>query len=90
MSCDGTNCDHVMEQLWALLDQELDPAEVVVLREHLDACQRCYPEYDFHRAYREFIAATCRHAAPPALRRRIFMSLLAEDEQTQSRGDAER
>lgn len=80
MSCEGINCDHAMEQLWALIDRELDAADATRLREHLDTCQRCYPEYDFHRAYREFIASHCRHEAPPELRRRIFMSLLAEEE----------
>jgi anti-sigma factor (TIGR02949 family) len=80
MSCEGMNCDHAMEQLWALIDQELDLTDAAALREHLDACQRCYPEYDFQRAYRAFIASRCRHAAPPDLRRRVFMSLLAEEE----------
>lgn len=80
MSCEDMNCETALEQLWALIDRELDVEDAAKLREHLDACQRCHPEYDFHRAYREFIASRCRHEAPPGLRRRIFMSLLAEEE----------
>jgi anti-sigma factor (TIGR02949 family) len=80
MSCDGINCERAMEQLWGLIDRELAEADARQVREHLDVCQRCYPEYDFHRAYRDFIASRARHAAaPPALRRRIFMALLEEE-----------
>lgn len=81
MSCDGVNCSDALEQLWALLDRELDEAAAARVREHLDRCQTCYPQYDFHRAYREFVTARCRHDAPAGLRRRIFMALLREEEQ---------
>ena len=80
---EGINCRDTMERLWALIDAELDAPAATRVREHLDACQHCYPQYDFHRAYREFVAARCRHGAPPELRRRIFMSLLDEENREQ-------
>ncbi|MEX1184142.1 MAG: mycothiol system anti-sigma-R factor [Gemmatimonadota bacterium] len=79
MTSEGINCRATMDRLWALLDSELDAPTAAQVREHLDACQHCYPQYDFHRAYRDFVAGRCRHEAPPEVRRRIFMSLLAEE-----------
>ncbi|HUF49760.1 MAG TPA: mycothiol system anti-sigma-R factor [Longimicrobiales bacterium] len=77
---DAITCRQAVEKLWEFLDQELDDAACEQVREHLDACRACFPHYEFQRAYREFMA-TCRAGcAPPGLRRRILMSLLAEEE----------
>jgi anti-sigma factor (TIGR02949 family) len=73
------SCRHALEQLWALIDCECDPETSSELQAHLATCQRCYPHYDFQRAFRSFIADRCRHDAPPDLRRRVFMALLAEE-----------
>jgi mycothiol system anti-sigma-R factor len=79
MNESNVSCRETMEQLWALLDRELDAGDTARLEAHLAACQHCYPEYDFQRAFRSFLAATCQHEAPPELRRRIFMALLEEE-----------
>jgi anti-sigma factor (TIGR02949 family) len=72
------SCSDALEQLWALIDQELESADADRIREHIDRCRHCYPHYDFDRAYRDLLALQCRQQAPPELRRRIFMRLLQD------------
>lgn len=76
---DSVSCTQTLDRLWELLDQECDAVASERLLTHLEACQRCYPHYDFQRAYRAFIAERCRHGAPAALRRKVFMALLEEE-----------
>jgi mycothiol system anti-sigma-R factor len=73
------SCRDAIEQLWAYIDQELDPGTSDQVRAHLERCQHCFPQYDFHRAFCEFLKAKCREEAPAELRRRIFMQLLKEE-----------
>jgi anti-sigma factor (TIGR02949 family) len=73
-------CDHVAEELWDYLDDEID--DPVIRRRidaHLEICARCFPEYDYRRS---FLALLDRHAEdpiPPGLRRSVFEGLLAID-----------
>lgn len=76
MSCNERDCHDAVEHLWELIDRELDEHAEQRVLDHINRCQACYPQYDFHRAYRTFIAQRCRQSAPPAVRRRIFESLL--------------
>ncbi|HEX6309351.1 MAG TPA: mycothiol system anti-sigma-R factor [Longimicrobiales bacterium] len=78
MSRREISCSDALDQLWALIDSEIGPVDAERVREHLERCSHCYPQYDFDRAYRELLALQCREQAPPALRRRIFMRLLEE------------
>lgn len=78
MSHEDLSCSEALEQLWALIDCELDEATSARVREHLERCRSCYPQYDFDRAYRELLRMQCREQAPPELRRKIFMRLLGE------------
>lgn len=79
MSCTERDCRETLDHLWELIDCELDAAAEQRLLDHIDRCQACYPQYDFHRAWRAFIAQRCRHGAPPELKRRIFQSLLESE-----------
>ncbi|HSJ09181.1 MAG TPA: zf-HC2 domain-containing protein [Longimicrobiales bacterium] len=79
MSCNERDCRDALDHLWELVDCELDDAAEARILAHIDRCQACYPQYDFHRAYRTFIAQRCRHSAPPEVRRRVFRSLLEMD-----------
>jgi mycothiol system anti-sigma-R factor len=72
------SCSDALEQLWALIDQELCTEDAARVQEHLERCARCYPQYDFQRAYRQLVASQCREKAPPELRRKVFMRLLEE------------
>jgi anti-sigma factor (TIGR02949 family) len=80
MSDRSATCHETMEQLWELIDRELHGGDAERIHAHLEACQHCFPRYDFQRAYRTFIASCCRHDAPPELRRRIFMAILEEEQ----------
>lgn len=73
-------CREVLTELWAYIDQECEPAQQDQLRQHLERCQHCFPQYDFQRIFREFLAAKCQQTAPPELRRKIFMQLLGEEQ----------
>lgn len=73
------SCREAIEQLWALIDDELDEARVPEVELHLQRCAACFPHYDFQRAFRDFLRSHNSEQLPPSLRRRVFMSLLAEE-----------
>jgi anti-sigma factor (TIGR02949 family) len=72
-------CSEVAKRLWAFIDGELDPTSEEEVREHLEMCQRCYPRYDFQRAY---FGLMQRVAEAPLdmgdVRSRVFEALLLE------------
>lgn len=72
------SCSEVMELLWSFVDGELEAGEAVAVRGHLELCGRCYPEYDWHRAYTRFMRNVSDRMVPPGLRRRVFQALLEE------------
>lgn len=73
-------CEHVAEGLWDYLDDEIDDPEIRRrIEAHLEICARCFPEYDYRRA---FLALLERHAEDPipqGLRRSVFQKLIAAD-----------
>jgi mycothiol system anti-sigma-R factor len=73
-------CEHVVEKLWDYLDDEIDdPVTQRRIEAHLEICARCFPEYDYRRA---FLALVERHAddpIPPGLRRSVFEKLVGVD-----------
>lgn len=79
MSQNMLSCREAIEQLWAYIDGELDEAGREKLRAHLDVCASCFPHYDFEQAFHEFLRRHGTDTMPPALRRRVFLSLLAEE-----------
>jgi anti-sigma factor (TIGR02949 family) len=76
------SCRDALAELWAFIDRELDQASAEEVRAHLDRCRSCFPQYDFQRAFRAFMATQARTTAPPELRRRIFLKLLSEEGRT--------
>lgn len=73
------SCQDAVEQLWAFIDGELEPAQQQQVHEHLEACRACYPHYDFQKAFCAFLRRCSREKVSPELRRRIFLRLLAEE-----------
>ena len=72
-------CDDVMRQLWDYLDVELTPDRMAAVAAHLSVCTRCYPQYDFERAFlRAVRAAQQDHRASATLRTRVQDTLRAE------------
>lgn len=72
-------CDEVIAQLWEYLDGELSAEREARVRAHLEACARCFPHYDFERAFLELLRRQGHEgSASLGLRQRVFASLLAE------------
>ncbi len=78
MRRDSIPCQQAMMRLWEFLDRELDPVSEDEVRSHLEVCRRCYPRYDFQRAYFGLMQRLANEPQPPELRSRIFQALLAE------------
>jgi anti-sigma factor (TIGR02949 family) len=73
------DCDAVMRQLWDYLDGELSPEREESIHAHLAVCQRCYPQYDFERAFLKALAASRReHSRPQDVKARVLAALQAE------------
>jgi anti-sigma factor (TIGR02949 family) len=77
-------CDHVIARLWEYLDGDLDELRSEQVRRHLDACARCFPEYDFRRAYLKFMRRCSTRRVPPELRRRIFEAILERERRAEA------
>jgi len=74
------SCEDALARLWDFLDGELPAADESTVKEHLEICNRCYPRYDFQRAYFEFLRRLReREEAPPAMRRRLFRAILERE-----------
>jgi anti-sigma factor (TIGR02949 family) len=75
---DSLSCEEVRDRLWDFIDGELVDHEAAAVQRHLEKCGRCYPEYDWNRAYAEFVRGAGQRMVPPGLRRRVFEALLEE------------
>lgn len=78
MKAEMIDCRSVMERLWAFLDGELEPPNEAEMREHLRMCKRCYPKYDFQRAYFRMMEKLAAEPTPPLVRRRVYEDLLTD------------
>ena len=75
-SCEKLDCAAALRQLWDYLDGELTPERLAQIRVHLDECRRCYPHYDFERAFLEALGEQREDCACPGeLKRRVMESL---------------
>jgi anti-sigma factor (TIGR02949 family) len=72
-------CEHVVAKLWEYLDGTLDELRSEQVREHLEVCEKCFPEYDFRRAYLRFMGRCATEQVRPELRQQIFEMLLEEE-----------
>lgn len=74
------SCDEVVQQLWDYLDHELTPERMAEIAAHLSMCNRCFPHYDFERAFLRAVreAVGKGQPAPPQLRERVITALRAE------------
>jgi len=72
-------CDHVIARLWEFLDGEVEGGSAERIGQHLDACARCFPEYDFRGAYLRFMRRCAEQQIPQELRSRVFRMILEEE-----------
>jgi anti-sigma factor (TIGR02949 family) len=73
------DCETVMRQLWDYLDGELTAERMAAIRAHLAVCARCYPQYEFERAFLAALDRAQRQPSDPrALSARVMSALQAE------------
>lgn len=73
-------CEHALELLWEFLDDELPAENETAVRRHLEVCSRCYPQYDFRRAYLAYLRRIREEQrAPSELRSRVFRAILEQE-----------
>lgn len=73
-------CHEALSRLMEFVDGELPASEEAAVKKHLDICDRCYPRYDFQRAYVEFTRQLPdRQQAPTSLKRRLFRRILEQE-----------
>lgn len=73
-------CEEAMARLWEFLDGELEDVEEEAVRKHLEVCNRCYPKYDFQRAYVEYMQRTSRRGEESTdVRHELFQKLLEQE-----------
>jgi mycothiol system anti-sigma-R factor len=76
MTADGhESCADFLDRIVYLLDNELDAAEVAVVKVHLDECAPCFERYDVQRTIKTIVARSCHEAAPDDLRQRVIVQL---------------
>jgi anti-sigma factor (TIGR02949 family) len=72
----AVDCAMALEQLWEYLDAELATEGMQAVRTHLALCAKCYPHYDFEKAFLEAIAACqCTTCAPHDVRCHVIEAL---------------
>lgn len=82
-------CDQVVAKLWEYIDGELTDLRAAEIQKHLEICARCFPQYDFQRAFLALLARHNRQPMPPELRHRVFERLLAENAEAGAGAEAE-
>jgi anti-sigma factor (TIGR02949 family) len=72
----GVDCTTVLQHLWDYLDAELGPDRMQSVRTHLALCSKCYPQYDFEKAFLDAIASCqCTTCAPHDVRCHVMEAL---------------
>jgi anti-sigma factor (TIGR02949 family) len=70
------DCTTAVRQLWDYLDDELDDARMVEVRQHLLTCKSCLPHAEFGRRFIQALSrAREHHIMPPAVRGQVLESL---------------
>lgn len=77
MSARELNCEEVIQQLFAFLDQRLDESHTADINRHLERCRECFSRAEFERALRSRITEATTVKAPERLQLRI-KSILEE------------
>jgi mycothiol system anti-sigma-R factor len=69
------SCADYIERIVYFLDNELDDADIVAVKLHLDACAPCLEKYDLQRTVKSLVARSCTESAPEELRQRVMYSI---------------
>lgn len=72
----GPDCAAVMQQLWEYLDGEVGPEQAAAIQGHLALCAKCYPQYNFEKAFLDALGdCRCTTCAPHDLRCKVVEAL---------------
>lgn len=75
------SCEEVVDRLFEYLDGELEDLESQQVKDHLEACKRCYPRAEFERAFLEAVQnAKTGVICPEAVRESVMAALQNEAE----------
>lgn len=76
------SCRETADKLYEFIDGELTPDIEDLVRVHLADCIKCTKRHDFENVFLRFIhARTHARAAPAHLKKRVFESILCEEDQ---------
>jgi mycothiol system anti-sigma-R factor len=79
MSCGKpheTPCSEVLAELYAYLDEELDPSASAKIHQHLDECGPCLREYGLEEVVKKLVHRCCGHEAVPyELRAKVLVRI---------------
>ena len=78
MSCGkphATPCEEVLDHLYEFLDNELDDADCVKIREHLDECSPCLREAGIEEHVKAMVRRSCNDPAPEELRQKVLLRI---------------
>jgi len=86
--CQPVDCRAAIDNLYAYLDGELSAELQESIRQHLEECSQCFPEFELERLFLRFLEARAQaQRAPSTLRRRIFeTTLLKPDDRNPAGG----
>ena len=72
------DCTTAVQRLWDYLDEELDEARVVEVRQHLETCRPCLQHADFDRRFLEALGQVRDlHLMPQAAKAHVLRALAA-------------
>lgn len=70
------NCERVLQEFYAHLDNESTTLTIGEIRQHLDACAPCLHEADYEAAMKRLVHRSCGcEPAPTELRVRIMTAI---------------
>ncbi|MDT8436141.1 MAG: zf-HC2 domain-containing protein [Gemmatimonadota bacterium] len=82
------SCEEAVARLWEFLDGELEHVDEDEVRQHLEICRKCYPKYDFQRAYFERLrrAEKRRSERSREIRRDLLRKVMAQVAEAEAEG----
>jgi mycothiol system anti-sigma-R factor len=65
------SCEQVLQEIWAFLDGELNEADLVHFRQHIELCRSCFSRIEFEKTLRISIRSKTNHICPEKLKQRV-------------------
>ena len=77
-------CEDAVESVFEYLDGELPPEHSELVRRHIEMCKRCYPYFNFERAFLDYLhdrgVKAARSAELESKLNRLLEELEADEE----------